>query len=429
MSREEDVAAAAARLWAGRDPEALLSSGARELSPGTATDWGLPASAWELASRGEAISLADGIPDPATLPKEALLEALGRVLAGDDGGALTYGGGLGFEGLREQLAERSARELGLPASAGHFMLTNGSAGGIALVCAALLDRGDIVVSESPTFSGTMRTLRGHGARIVTVPVDEDGCRTDALADTLARLEAEGRRAKLIYAIPNFHNPTGASLGLERRRELVRLAAEHGALLLDDDPYGEIHFDEARPPSLAALAGGRGVITVGTFSKTVATGLRVGWVQAEPELIERFMRMRFDMGGSPLLQRMLAAFIEDGGYAAHVARMRPLYARKAAALQRGLRAYAEPYAGFRSPQGGFFLWVRLLGGLSADAVQREALAEGVVFPVGRAFFPDHAQRDDDPGSDYIRLAWSTASVEELEEAGQRIARACERAAGS
>ena len=428
MSREGDVAAAAARLWAGRDPEALLSSGARELKPGTATDWGLPASAWALAGSSQAISLAGGIPDPSTLPKAALLEALGEALTSDDNGALTYGGGLGFEGLREQLAERSTRELGLPASAGHFMLTNGSSGGIATVCAALLDRGDIVVSESPTFSGTMRTFRGHGARIVTVPVDEDGCRTDALAEALARLESEGRRAKLIYTISNFHNPTGASLALERRRELVRLAAEHGALLLDDDPYGEIHFDEARPPALAALAGGRGVVTVGTFSKTIATGLRVGWIEAEPELIERFTRVRFDMGGSPLLHRMIAGFIESGGYAGHVARMRPLYARKAAALQRGLREYAEPYADFRSPRGGFFLWVRLRDGLSADAVQREALQEGAVFPVGRAFFPDHAERDDDPGGDYIRLAYSTASVEDLEEAAARIARACERAAG-
>ena len=428
MSREGDIAAAAARLWAGRDPEALLSSGARDLNPGTATDWGLPASAWQLAASGTAISLAGGIPDPSTLPKAELLEALGAALTSDDDGALTYGGGLGFEGLREHLAERSTHELGLPASAQHFMLTNGSSGGIATVCAALLDRGDIVLSESPTFSGTMRTFRGHGARIVTVPVDEDGCRTDALAEALAKLESEGRRAKLIYTIPNFHNPTGASLTLERRRELVRLAAEHGALLLDDDPYGDIHFDEARPPALAALAGGHGVVTVGTFSKTIATGLRVGWIEAEPELIERFTRVRFDMGGSPLLHRMIAGFIESGRYAEHVARMRPLYARKAEALQRGLREYAEPYADFRAPRGGFFLWVRLRGSLTADAVQREALHEGAVFPVGRAFFPDHAERDDDPGGDYIRLAYSTASVEELEEAAARIARACERAAG-
>lgn len=166
--------------------------------------------------------------------------------------------------------------------------------------------------------------------------------------------------------------------------------------------------------------------------TIATGLRVGWIQAEPALIERLARVRFDMGGSPLLHRMIAGFIEDRGYAEHVARMRMLYARKAEALQHAMREYAGPYAEFRGPRGGFFLWVRLRGGLSADTVQREALLEGAVFPVGRAFFPDHAERTGDgvarPGGDYIRLAWSTASIEELDEAAARIARACERAAG-
>ena len=429
MSREGDVAAAAARLWAGRDPEALLSSGARELKPGTATDWGLPASAWQLAASGTAISLAGGIPDPSTLPKAALLEALGEALTSDDDGALSYGGGLGFEGLREQLADRSTHELGLPATAGHFMLTNGSSGGIATVCAALLDRGDIVVSESPTFSGTMRTFRGHGARIVTVPVDEDGCRTDALAEALARLESGGppREADLhdLEHSTTRPAPRSPSSGGASWCGWPRSTARCCSTTI---PYGEIHFDEARPPVLAALAGGRGVVTVGTFSKTIATGLRVGWIEAEPELIERFTRVRFDMGGSPLLHRMIAGFIESGGYAGHVAHMRPLYARKAEALQRGLREYAEPYADFRAPRGGFFLWVRLRDGLTADAVQREALQEGRVFPVGRAFFPDHAERDDDPGGDYIRLAYSTASVEDLKEAAARIARACERAAG-
>ena len=418
----EDVAASAAALWVGRDFEALLSSGARELKPGTATDWGLPASAWDPARA--TIGLAGGIPDPATLPRAELLEALRRALTAEDTGALTYGGALGFEGLREQLGERSTRGLGLPATAEHFMLTNGSAGAIATVCAALLDPGDVVVTEVPTFSGSVRTFRGHQAEIVTVPTDGEGCRTDALASTLAGLESRGRRAKLIYTISNFHNPTGSTLALERRRELVRLAAEHGAFILDDDAYGEIYFDEARPPTLAALAGGHGVIAIGTFSKTIATGLRVGWIEADPALIERFARMRFDMGNSPLLQRMLAEFIASGGYDEHVARMRPLYARKAAALQRGLIDHAEPYASFRGPRGGFFLWVRLREGLTAAAVQQAAFDEGVVFPVGHAFFPDRL----DPDGEHIRLAYSTASVEDLEECAARIARACAVAAG-
>ena len=416
-----DVAAEAARLWAERDLDALVSEGARTLNVGTATDWGLPASARGPAR--EMIGLAGGIPDPETLPRAELLEAMRRTLTSDDATALTYGGALGFEGLREQLAERSTGELGLPAGPEHFMLTNGSAGGIAAVCDALLDPGDVVVTETPTFSGSVRTFRGHLAEIVTVPTDAEGLDTDALAEVLAQLESHGRRAKLIYSISNFHNPTGATLSVERREALVRLAAEHGAFVLDDDAYGDIYFDEERPPTLAALAGGHGVIAIGTFSKTIATGLRVGWVQAPPALIEHLARVRFDMGNSPLLHRMLSELIASGGYAAHVARMRPLYARKAATLQRALVDYAEPYATFRPPRGGFFLWVELRDGLTAEAVQRAAFEEGVVFPVGHAFFPDRHDR----GGEHIRLAYSTASLDALEECGARIARACERAA--
>lgn len=421
-SADGGLAALAGRLWAARDPEQALGAAARELRPGAATDWGLPADAGR-----EAIRLAGGVPDPAALPRAALLGALRRTLGDADPAALTYGGALGGEALRERLAERSRRELGLPAAADGFMLTNGSAGAIAIVCAALLDPGDIVVTESPTFAGSLRTLRGARAEIVPVPVDGDGCRTDLLAGALARVEARGRRAKLIYVIPNFHNPTGATLAAERRRELVRLAAEHGALLLEDDAYGDIHFGAERPPSLAALAGGAGVVVAGTFSKTIATGLRVGWIQAAPALIERFVRVRFDMGGSPLLHAMIAGFMAGGDYDAHVGRMRALYARKAGALRRALADRAEPYLGFRAPEGGFFLWVRLREGLDAEAVRLAALDEGVVFPSGRVFYPDGAAPGPEAGGGHVRLAFSTASEAALEEAADRIARACARVA--
>ena len=411
------VASEVGRRWAERDLDTLLSEPARALGVGTMTDWGLPAGAWD--ARADTVGLAAGIPDPETLPRRQLLDALRRVLETAGEGALTYGGGLGFEGLREQLAERSTRELGLDAGADEFMLVNGAAGGIAAVCDALLDPGDVVLVAAPTFSGSVRTMRGHRARVVALPTDADGLDTAVLGETLARLRAEGMHAKLIYVISNFQNPSGATLAPERRRELVRLAAEHGAFILDDDAYGDIHFEAERPPALAAVAGGHGVITVGTFSKTIAPGLRVGWVQASAALIERLARVRFDMGNSPLLHHALHELIASGEYAAHVERMRPLYAAKARALEGTLRDHAEPYASFRSPRGGFFLWLRLRDGLTAEAVQRAALDEGVVFPVGRAFFPDRG----DPDGEHVRLAFSTASLDQLEEAGARIARAC------
>jgi DNA-binding transcriptional MocR family regulator len=171
-----------------------------------------------------------------------------------------------------------------------------------------------------------------------------------------------------------------------------------------------------------LSGGQGVITVGSFSKSIATGLRVGWLHASPQLIDAIVRMRFDMGSSPLLHAMLHDFMASGDFEQHLVRMRPLYAEKAAALESALVEFCEPYLTFVRPRGGFFLWARLQAGLTAEALQREAFEDGVVFPVGTAFFPDRH----DPEGAHIRLAYSNASVEELREAAIRLGRACERA---
>jgi 2-aminoadipate transaminase len=416
---DESTAEVVTRLWADRDLASMLGGAARAMSAGSATDWGMPA---PLAAAPPP-RVIGGIPDPETLPREELLKALGRVLGEPGDGPLRYGGALGYEPLREAIAERSAHAWGIPLGAAHVMLTNGSAGAIDVICSTLIDPGDVIVVEAPTFSGSVRTFRGHSAEIVSVPVDRDGMDVEALATVLAGLAAGGRRAKLVYTVSNYHNPTGVTLSLDRRHRLLRLAAEHGALVLDDDAYGEIAFDEGRPPSLAALAGGRGVLTVGTFSKVIATGLRVGWIVADPALIDEMVSVRFDMGNSPLLHRMLAEYMGGGRLDAHVAEMRPVYGSRARALEDGLREYAEPYLTFVRPRGGFFLWVRLQDGLTAPAVQRAAMEEGVAFPVGHAFFVERGTE----GDRHIRLAYSTRPEEELREAARRIGRACERVA--
>ena len=410
----EETAALVERLWSGRERVSMLARAARPMSAGSATDWGIPAS---VDAPNDLIMLGGGIPDPETLPRADLLEALRRVLEVPDDGALRYGGPLGHDPLREAIARRSADGSG----AEQIMLTNGSAGAIDTVCSTFLDPGDVVVVEASTFSGSTRTFRGRGADVWTVPVDEDGLDVESLAALLARLEAAGRRAKLVYTIPTYHNPTGATLPLDRRRRLLRLAAEHGALVLEDDAYGEIAFDDARLPSLAALAGGVGVIAVRTFSKIIATGLRVGWIRAEAPLIEQMAAVRYDMGNNPLLHRMLVEYMSDGRLDAHVARMRPLYDSRARALAEALVEYAGPYVDFVPPRGGFFLWVRLADGLSAPALQRAAMEAGVSFPVGHAFFPERGAE----GDRHIRLAYSTLPERELREAARRIGRACQR----
>lgn len=411
-----------ARLWAGRDLDSLVNSAVRALSTGTATDWGM---SWTAVPPVPPISLGGGIPDSAALPRDALLRALQRALTAEDSGPLQYGGPMGSEALRAELAARYARERGRPTTADEFMLTNGAAGAIDAVCAAFLDPGDVVITESPTFMGTVRTFRGHQAEVVGVPMDADGLDLDALAQALVAAERDGKRVKLIYTIANFQNPTGVTLSAPRREALLRLAAEHGVFVLDDDAYGDIRFDDEQPPALSALSGGHGVVTVGSFSKSIATGLRVGWVHAAPAFLERVTRMRFDMGNSPLLHAMLSEFIASGEFEAHIGRMRPLYAEKAAALGRWLVEYCEPYLTSVRPRGGFFLWARLHAGLTAEVLQREAFEEGVTFPVGIAFFPDRH----DPEGEHIRLAYSNASLDDLREAAARLGRACERAAAA
>ncbi len=424
--RRRDVAAAAARLWAGRDLLDMAVPAVRSMTVGTPIDWGLAAA---VESSVSPVSLGGGIPDPDSLPRAEFQEAMEHALAVDDDSLLRYGGALGYEPLRGALAQRYSRDRGLAVDAGHFMLTNGSAGAIEIICSALLRPGDVVISEAPTFSGTLRTFLGKGAEIVAVPMDDDGIVTDQLEATMKRLASEGRTVRLIYTIANFHNPTGVAMSLARRSELLRIAAEHSAFVLDDDAYGDLYFREPPPPALSALSDGQGVITVGSFSKAIATGLRVGWVHARPELIELISRMRFDMGNSPLLHYLLFDYLQGGRLDEHLERMRPLYAEKLDILAGALTELAEPYLTFRRPNGGFFLWVRLQRGLTADAVQRAGIDEGVVFPLGATFFPQGQDFPDgqDGGDQHLRLAFSWTAKEELRVGAERLARACARAA--
>ncbi|MCA9856708.1 MAG: PLP-dependent aminotransferase family protein, partial [Dehalococcoidia bacterium] len=406
--------------WSQYDLDELASDAVKVVTAGTPTDWGLPS---DVQSVVTPITLGGGIPDPQSLPREALTEAMARAVAVIDDTPLRYGGAYGFEPLREFLAERYTRDRGFPVTADYFLLTNGSAGAIDQVAATLISPGDVVISEAPTFSGSIRTFRGHMAEIATVPMDDDGMVVDELEPLLDRLTAMGKTVKVIYTISSFHNPMGVTLSAERREKLLRIAAERGIFIVDDDAYGDLWFQEpARPQSLSAMSECNGVITVGTFSKVVATGLRVGWIHTTPDLLDRVVRVRFEMGNSPLLHAMLYEFAKDGGLDRHINHVRKIYERKANTLASALREYCEPYLTFNKPNGGFFLWVDLAEGLAGGAVSRAAMEEGLIAPAGLSFFPDRK----DTG-DHIRLAYSWVQEDELVEAARRLARACERVA--
>ncbi len=408
-------------IWSDYDLDELASDGAKFLSRGSSTDWGLPA---DIEPKVPPITLGGGIPDPDSLPRQQLLESMSRTINVPTDEPLRYGGGVGYEDLRHEMAKRFNKERGANVTAEHFLMTNGSAGAIDLVCSAYLSPGDTVITERPTFSGSVRTFRGHQANIVTIPIDDNGMCTDQLEDTIDKVTKDGSRVKIIYTIATFHNPAGISMSQDRREELLRIAAKHQILVVDDEAYAELYFPSTQlPTDLSTLSGCHGVISVGTFSKIIATGLRVGWIHGDPRVLDHVLRMRFDMGNSPLLHHMLTDFMSSGQLDEHIISMRSLYQEKCSALANGLRDYCEPYLTFKEPLGGFFMWINLQHGLDPKSVQAAAVEEGLIAPSGHAFFPHQEEMD----SRSIRLAYSWAQKADLEEAAKRLGRACERVA--
>jgi 2-aminoadipate transaminase len=406
---------------AGNWEEALLreslSRRARALG---SSAWGAPVAATSAVAP---IELTGGIPDPESLPTGELIDCSRVVLERDGKNALRYGGLQGYLGLREWLAAWLSSREGVAVEPGWFMLGNGSAGALATVCETFLDPGDTVVVEGPTFPGALRTIRSCLADIVAVPVDREGLLPELLAETLDRLLREGRRAKMLYTIPNFQNPSGVTLSSERRQAVVEMARDRRLLVVEDDAYGELAFSREPPPSLFSLAEGRGVLKLGTFSKTIATGLRVGWVLAQPEYVGALLGMRFEVGGSPWVQRTVAEYSRAGALEKQIPLLRDLYRRKCDLMLRALERHCSAYARWSAPEGGFFVWLELLEGIDASVLGETALREGVTYVPGAAFFPSQpGLTAAEAGRRHVRLAFSFVKEDQIEEAVRRLAAA-------
>jgi 2-aminoadipate transaminase len=412
------AAAQAAEAWSNADVRDYLSDSALTVGAGTPTDAG---AGWQLpVPHPDPIIAAGGIPDAGSLPSGELEAALGRILNDKAQEVLRYGGVLGFEGLREAMAERQAALDGMSFEADNFIIHNGGSGCLDNLCQAFIDPGDVVVVEGPSYSGTTRAIRGHMAELIEVTVEDDGISVEGVADAIQRAKSEGKRVKLVYLNPDFQNPTGTTLTESRRAELIDLCAREQVLIVEDATYSELFFDEAPPQSIYSMANGAGVLKIGTFSKVIATGLRAGWIQASKEHIDALGRVRFDMGTSPLLLHMLAEFISSGRLDPHIEKMRPIYGEKCAALADSLREYCEPYVRFNQHGGGFFFWFECLGATSTE-VSEAAAHEGLLFPPGTNFYLD---KEHEPDS-HVRLAFSNASLEHLREIGPRLRRAFQR----
>ena len=404
---------ATAESWAAGLAAELVSSRYTRVPPGPATN--------SLWARPNSISLAGGIPDPDSLPVDQIRRAYLTVLEREPKQALEYGPVEGFAPLRDFIATQLCAEPGVQMAAENVTLTSGSSHSLSNIVDAFVDPGDVIIVEQPTFLGALRTFVSSGAEMVGLPLDSDGLRTDLLDDALSRLRREGRKVSFLYTIPNFQNPAGTTLTLERRKALVDIATRHRLLIIEDDPYGRLRFRGEHLPSVFSLAEGRGVLSVGTFSKLIATGLRAAWVIGQQDLIDALNTVRYDAGSSQLTERMIAAYIEAGDLEPQVERLVGVYRDKCDTMMRALDERCAEYLRYDRPDGGYFIWLRLPEGVRSPAFAELALTEGVSIVPGTVSMTDPAL-----GLPYIRLAFSYVPQDQIFEAIRRLGRALETA---
>lgn len=360
---------------------------------------------WRAIDAPGAVSLRFGFPYPGSFPNDELVAAVEAVFEAEGNGALQYGGGEDADELPGIVAAR-ARERGVDCTAENVVLTSGSSHAIDQVCRTLLDPGDPVFLPAPTFMGALSIIRDHGPEIVSFPVDEGGLDVDAIAAELARRREAGRPLpKLLYVVPNFQNPTGVTLSPTRRERILELAAEYDFLVVEDDPYGDLRYDGEDLPPLAALDGGDRVIRIGTFSKTIAPGVRTGWAVAHEAVAAQLARPN---AGRPntITRSVVARFCEAGHLAARLPDLRAAYAERRdhmlACLDERMPAGVE----WTEPEGGFFVWVTLPEGLDAEALLPVAADHGVTYLPGAMFYPD------DGGERSLRLSFSHPPLDEM-----------------
>jgi 2-aminoadipate transaminase len=377
------------------------------------------------------ISFAGGLPDPDTFPVEGFASCA-DVLERDGRTVLQYGASEGYPPLRDAITDMMASRLGYRPQAEELLVTSGSQQAVDLIARALLDTGDVVVVEAPTYPGTLHCLRNAGARFATVPTDGNGMVVEALPEVISSVTATtGQRPKLIYTVPDFSNPSGACMSLERRNRLVELAAERSIPIFEDDPYGRLRFAGEPLPTLKSLVGDSPqVIYASSFSKVLAPGVRVAWTIAAPELIRAMVLMRQgeDLCTSTVTQALVAEYCARGLLEEHLGHIVATYARKSGAMQNALvRHLPSGAASWHEPQGGFFFWLEL-----ADESSRSlfdcAIEEKVAFVPGGAFYPDEAEQVGRvlQGDSFARLCFTFADDEAIDQGCRRLARAMERA---
>ena len=376
---------------------------------------------FKLLGKPGIISFAGGFPDAAMFDVDGIGQAVNQALREESGTALQYGATEGYQPLREQLGAFMAAK-GAAVAPDGLIVTTGSQQALDLVGKTLINPGDKVIVEGPTFLATIQCFRLYGAQVIAAPIDEHGVKTDELEQLMAE-----HRPKFVYLIPTFGNPSGATLSLARRNKVLELAVRYQTPVVEDDPYGDLYFGVAPPPSLLALSaqvsGSRDwLVHCGSLSKVLSPGLRLGWMIAPPELLARatMCKQFSDANTSTFAQTTAAQYLKAGRMSATLAHVRQVYAGRAQAMGQALQRELGGAIEFTQPGGGLFFWARLTGadGKLRDAGEfaRRAIEKGVAFVPGAPFYASNPDRST------LRLSFATADVAKIEEGVARLGQA-------
>ena len=377
---------------------------------------------FKLLGKPGIISFAGGFPDPAMFDVEGIREAVNAALTQEPGATLQYGATEGHNPLREQLAAFMTGKGCTDVSPDNLIVTTGSQQALDLLGKTMISPGDKVIVEGPTFLATIQCFRLYGAELISAPIDANGVQVDKLEALIAE-----HKPKFVYLIPTFGNPSGAMLSLERRQRVLELAVQYQTLIVEDDPYGDLYFNDKPPPSLLALSAGvpgsRELLAhCGSLSKVLSPGLRVGWMIAPSELLAKatMCKQFSDAHTSTFAQATAAQYLKAGRMPATLAHVRKVYAERALAMGSALRKDLGDAIEFVQPQGGLFVWARLTGagGKVKDGgeMAKRAIEKGVAFVPGSPFYASN------PDLSTLRLSFATADVAKIEEGVGRLAQA-------
>jgi len=363
--------------------------------------------------------------DADSLPLEGLIAAFNAVMRREGRTLSTYGlssGPQGYRGLRDFLVTKLKADAGIACTADDILITSGSLQALDLVNATLLARGDTVIIEEDCYQGSINRLLRLGVTPIGIPLDRDGMRIDVLSNVLDGLKQKGVRPKYVYTIPTVQNPTATIMPVERRSELLRLAAAHGVPVFEDDCYSDLIWSGQRPPALYAMSERGGVIHIGSFSKSIAPALRVGFIVAPWEVMSRTLALKTDAGSGALEQMVLAEYC-TANFSKHVPLLRRSLRAKLETLMESLRDNFGTAAEFDDPQGGIFLWVKLPDGVDTLKLYQAALAAGVAINPG----PEWSVNKDRARS-RLRLCFASPSHEEIHQGVATLAEVCRREFG-